>query len=180
MLEGQRVVVGVERGLVPLVGEALGELVRRMPLVLLAGIRVAAEVVVVMPALEVLVDLDHPVHFVTHVGPQDLGRDPGVVRDAHRLPDVVAEAGDDDLVVGAGTLRPRRGLQAMRQLVDGEPVGDLRERPQHAEHTLGDTVLVLERLFADHRPLLGRRLVHAAEARLWLCLLRLRHVAIVP
>ena len=58
VLERERVVVGVEGGLVPLVGEASGELVRRVPLVLGAGVGVAAEVVVVVPALEVLVHQD--------------------------------------------------------------------------------------------------------------------------
>ena len=37
------------------------------------------------------------------------------------------------------------------------------QRAQHAEHALGDPVLVLVGLLADHRPLLGGRLVHAGE-----------------
>ena len=59
VLERQGVVVGVERDLVPLVGELLGErelLGRSSPRYCLAGVRVAAEVLVVVPALEVLVD----------------------------------------------------------------------------------------------------------------------------
>ena len=50
---------------------------------------------------------------------------------------------EDHLLVGAGPLGERRGLQRVRELVDGEAVGDLGERPQHAEHALGDPVLVL-------------------------------------
>src|SRR5947209_7711275 len=52
----QRVVVGIEGLLIPLVGEPLGELELvggQRVAVLLAGVRVAAEVVVVVPALEV-------------------------------------------------------------------------------------------------------------------------------
>ena len=37
------------------------------------------------------------------------------------------------------------------------------QRPQQLEHALGDPVLVLDGLLADHRPLLGGRLVHAGE-----------------
>src|SRR5439155_3606741 len=61
VLQRQSVVVGVERGLVPLVRE----LFRQRPrlgaerlAVLLAGVGVAAEVLVVVPALEALVDAD--------------------------------------------------------------------------------------------------------------------------
>ena len=65
-----------------------------------------------MAALEVLVHLDDPVHLVAHVGPQDLGGDAGVVGHADRLADVVAERGDDELVVGAGPFGERGGLAA--------------------------------------------------------------------
>src|SRR5262245_35977134 len=85
MLEWQRVVVGVERGLVPLVGEALGELVRGVAPVLVPGVRIAAEVMVVVPALEVRVHLDHPVDVVAHVRLEHLGRDRGMVRHADGL-----------------------------------------------------------------------------------------------
>ena len=46
--------------------------------------------------------------------------------------------GDDHLVVGAGALGERRGLQRVRELVDREAVGDVGEAAQHAEHRLGD------------------------------------------
>ena len=45
VLERERVVLGVERELVPLVGEPLGERERRVAAVLLAGFGVATEVV---------------------------------------------------------------------------------------------------------------------------------------
>ena len=44
------------------------------------------------------------------------------------LADVVAERGDDHLVVGAGPLGQGGGLQAVGELVDGEPVGDVGQR----------------------------------------------------
>ena len=68
-----------------------------------------------------------------------------------------------DFVVGAGALGERRGLQAVRELVDGETVGDLRKRAEHAERTFGDSPLMLGRFLTDHRPLLGGRLVHSRE-----------------
>ena len=103
-----------------------------------------------------------------------------MVGHADRLADVVAEAGDHNLVVRAGALGTRRRLEAMGELVDGEAVGDVAERLEHAQHPVGDTTLVLERLGADDRPLVGGGLVHPAEAlrsRLRVCL---RHDAILP
>ena len=131
--------------------------------VLVARVRVGAEVLVVVAALEVLVHLDHPVHLVAHVRPQHLGGDPRVIRDADRLADVVTQRGDHELVVGAGALGEGGGLQRVRELVDGEAVGDAGQAPQQAEHRLGDAILVGERLLNDHAPLLGGRLVHAGE-----------------
>ena len=100
---------------------------------------------VVVPALEVLVRADHVVHVGAHVRLDDRGRDLGVVRHAHGLADVVQQRREHHLVVGAGPLGERRGLQRVRELVDREAVGDLGERPQHAEHAVGDAALVLGR-----------------------------------
>src|SRR5689334_1629994 len=58
VFERQRVVVGVERDLVPLVGELLGDRVPRLVAVLVARVRVGPEVRVVVAALEVLVGAD--------------------------------------------------------------------------------------------------------------------------
>ena len=99
--------------------------------VLLAGVRVAAEVVVVVRALEVLVDEDHLVDLGPHVGLEDGGGDLRVAGHADRLADVVAEAGDHDLVVGAVALGPGGRLQAVGELVGGEAVGDVAEGPEH-------------------------------------------------
>jgi len=121
VLERQRRVGGIEGGLVPVVDEALGERERGVGPVLLAQCRVFSEVPVVVLSLKILVHEDHEVDLVAHIGTEDLGGDRGVVRDAHRLADVVQERCDDDLRVGAGTLGARRGLQGVRELVDGEP-----------------------------------------------------------
>jgi len=51
----------------------------------------------------------------------------------------------------------------MHQLVDSEAVGDAGQPLQHGQDLVGHAALVLEGLGADHRPLLGRRLVHAPE-----------------
>src|SRR5438445_4019720 len=101
MLERLGVVVGVERELVPLVGEAGGEVEPGLAAVLLPGVGVAAEVLVVVTALEVLVGEDHRVDLLAHVRLQDLGADRRMVGHGDRLADVVAERGDDDLGVGA-------------------------------------------------------------------------------
>ena len=92
---------------------------------LLAGVGVAAEVVVVVRALEVLVHEDHLVDLGPHVGLEDRGGDLRVAGHADRLADVVAEARDDHLVVGAVALGARGGLQAVGELVGGEAVGDV-------------------------------------------------------
>ena len=76
---------------------------------------IAAEVVVVVPPLEVLVGADHPVDLLTHVGLEDLGGDGGVVGHGDGLADVVAKRCDDNLAVGA---RPRSARVAVcRQCV---------------------------------------------------------------
>ena len=116
--------VGVEGDLVPLVGELLGEREPRFAAVLLAGVGIATEVVVVVPPLEVLVRADHVVHLGAHVGRQDLGGDLRVVRDAHGLADVVAQRRDHHLVVGARAFGEGRRLEAVRELIDREAVGD--------------------------------------------------------
>ena len=73
------------------IGELLGELEEAVAAVLVARVGVGAEVVVVVPALEVLVVLDHPVDVVAHVGLDHLRGDGGMVGHAHRLADVVQQ-----------------------------------------------------------------------------------------
>src|SRR5829696_9955396 len=103
-LEGEGGVVGVERGLVPLVREPLGQRVGRVVPVAVPPGGVLAEVGVVMAALEVLVDEHHPGDLLAHVGGEEGGGDGGVVRLADGLADVVAQGGDHEVVVGAGAL----------------------------------------------------------------------------
>ena len=93
---------------------------------------------VVVAALEILVGKDHVVHVAADVRLDDRGRDLGVVRHADGLADVVQQRREHDLVVGAGALGARRGLQRVGELVDREPVGDLGQRAQHVERTIGD------------------------------------------
>ena len=157
-------VVGVEAGLVPFVGELLAQGEPRLAPVLLAGVGVPAEVVVVVPTLEVLVGADHVEDLVTHVGAQDLRRDAGVVGHRHVLADVVAQRGHHHLGVGAGLLGPGGGLQRVSELVDGEPVGDVAQRLEHGEDLGRHPGLALGGLGADLGPLLGAGLVHPAEA----------------
>ena len=86
VLERVGLAVRVERDLVPLVGELRGEVVARLALVLVAGVRVLAEVGVVVLALEVLVDPDHLVHVVAHVRTDHLGGDAGWLNTLITLP----------------------------------------------------------------------------------------------
>jgi len=62
-----------------------------------------------------------------------------------------------------GVLQENTRVDVERQLVDREPVGQLRQGLQHPQHPVGDPTLVLHRLLADHRPLLGGGLVHPRE-----------------
>src|SRR5438270_759554 len=150
-----------------LVGELGGQVIPGLTLVLIAGVRVAAEVVVVVPALEVLVVLDHEVDVFAHVRLEDFGGNGAMVGHRHDLADVVAQRRHHDLFVCARPLGARRRLQAVRQLIDGEPVDLVRQHPQEGEHGLALVLLALGRIDTDLAPLLGRGLVHAGE--------RLRH-----
>ena len=71
MLKRQCVVVWVKRFLIPFVGKLLGQFECRMADVLVPSIAVAAEVVVVVRPLEVLVHEDHLVDLGPHVGLED-------------------------------------------------------------------------------------------------------------
>ena len=116
-----------------------------------------------MPALEVLVGLDHAVGVLVDIGTQDLRGDPGVVHDGDGLADVVAQRRHHHLIGCPRFLGPGRRLQGVDELIDLEAVGDLFERGQHVEHTVGHTGLVFNRLDDDVLPLLGRRFVHTGE-----------------
>ena len=100
MLEWQRVGLGIERDLVPVVGKLRREIEPRLTLVARPGVGVAAEVLVIVAALEILVGANHVVHVLAHVGLDDRSRDLRMVRHAHRLADVVQQGGEHHLFVG--------------------------------------------------------------------------------
>ena len=104
-------------------------------------------------------------HVGAHVRPQHLRRDRTVVGHADRLADVVAQRRDHHLGVRAGPLGQGGRLQAVGELVGGEAVGDLTERPQQHQDPVGHSALVLRGLLADHGPLLGGGFVHTSEGR---------------
>ena len=133
VLEGLGLVGRVEGLLVPVIGEALGEFVPGLAAVLLAQVGVHAQVLVVVAALEVLMEDDHAVDLVAHVGLEDLGGDFRVIRHRDQFAHVVEEGGDDDLFVGAVTLGPRRGLQGVLHLINGEAVSDRAQALHHVE-----------------------------------------------
>jgi hypothetical protein len=155
VIQGQGAVVGVEGVLVEVVGELLAQREPRLAPVLVPRRGVAAEVVVVVPALEVLVGADHVVHLVPHVRAEDFSRDPGMVGDRHRLADVVAQRRHDHLVVHAGPLGSGGGLQGVDQLIDRKSADDLLQRGEQAKDSVGDQGLSLGALGADVGPLLG-------------------------
>ncbi len=148
-------VVGIEARLVPLVGEPLGQLVPRLVAVPVPHVRVHVEMCVVVTTLEVLMGQDGRGHLGPDVGPQDLCGDPRVVGHRHRLADVMTEGGDHQLVVGTGPLGPGRRLQAVGQLVHGEPVDHVGQGLQHGQDPVGHPALVADRFGADDRPLLA-------------------------
>ena len=118
-----------------------------------------------MPALEVLVDLDHPAHLLADVRAQDLRRDARVVGHADRLADVVAQRRRPR---PRRRRRPRSARVAVcRQWVSwstAKPSVMSREPAEHLEHRVGDPRLVVDGLDGDHPPLLGGGLVHPGEA----------------
>ena len=131
----------------------------------LPGVGVAAEVLVVVPALEVLVDPDHLVDLGPHVGPDHLGGDGRVVGHADGLAHVVQQRGEHHLVVGTGALGHGGRLEAVGELVGGEAVGDVGEGAQQLEQPFGDPPLVGRGLGPDLHPVLEGGLVHAGEGR---------------
>src|SRR5687767_7486478 len=82
-------VLGIEGGLVPLVGESFGSREPGLVHVPRAQRAAFAEVLVVMPPLKILMRLHDAIGRLGNVGLQDLGGDGGVVGDGDVLSDVV-------------------------------------------------------------------------------------------
>lgn len=166
MREGQRVVLGVERDLIPFIGEGRGEgelFGRERVAVLFASVRIGTEVVVVVLALKILVYPNHLVNIIANIRLDHLGGDRAVIGNGDGLPDIVHERGEDHLVIGPGPLGERRGLKAMCQLVGVESIGDLGEGFEEHQHAVGDTTLIDRVLRADVEPLLLGGLIHSGE-----------------
>ena len=137
VLERERVVGGVERGLVPLVGEARGELVRGMVLVLQPHHRVEPHAGVVVQPLEVLVDLHHPGRIGDTHGRIISAAIAGWLALLIVLPMSWHQRGDDHVDVGTGALGAGGRLQAVLELVDLEALHQPAHRAQQAEDPVG-------------------------------------------
>src|ERR1700722_6174706 len=163
VLERLGVVLRVEGLLVVLISEAFGEVVPRLATMLLAQVGIHTEVFVVVAALEVLMERDHAVDLVAHVGLQDLSRDFGMVGYGDQLADVVQQRGDDDLLIRAIALGSGGGLEGVLHLIDRKAVADIAQSLDHREDLAGDTGLRLDRALNDLGPLLTGRDVHARK-----------------
>ena len=111
VLEGGGGVVGIEGNLIPRIGEALGQLIPGLVAILIAYVRILANVLVVMPPLEVLMCANDPVQIFSNIRTENLCRDRPVVCDRDGLSHGVAQRGDDELRVRPRALRPRRRLE---------------------------------------------------------------------
>src|SRR5581483_1777364 len=98
MLKRQRVVSGVERSLIPLVGESAGQRVPGLCGVPAAGFRVHPHQRVIMPPLKILMRADDLVSFARDVRSEDFSRNRGVIGDRDHFADVVTERGDDQFL----------------------------------------------------------------------------------
>ena len=165
VLERQRVVGGVERGLVPLVGEALGE--RRTTRGRgtargRSGRRRSARSSAGPGSPGARESSSTPRRARRAAGSPPRSR--GWFGTLTALPMSWSSAADDQLVVGPGALGERRRLQRVRELVDREAVGDRRRgsaawrgptrRPGPGGRRSRVTITA---------PLLGGRLVHPGE-----------------
>src|ERR1700733_12955410 len=159
-----RGVVGIEAVLIPFISEALGVGEPGLVPVPVALVGVEPEVVVVVPPLKVLVGHDHCGDGRVHVGAEHLRRDSGMVGHRGGLTDVVAQGGDDPFVVRSRFLGPGGCLQAVGQLVDGEPVGHLSQGLEESQDAFGHSALIVHRFLTDDRPLLGGGDVHGWKA----------------
>ena len=106
---------------------------------------VHAEVVEEVVALEDGVLLHHPVVLLRHERAEDGGGDVGVVVGAERVADVVEQGADDVLLVLAGPMGRRRGLEGVREPVDGEAAEVAVEQAQVGEDPVGQTLAVARR-----------------------------------
>jgi hypothetical protein len=99
----------------------------------LAHQSVAAEMVHVVVRLEQAVLLYDPGHFRPHVGPENAGRNFGVVVRSEFIADVVYQCPEHELLVGARGFGASRHLQGMPEASDGvavEGAVELAERCQ--------------------------------------------------
>src|SRR5262249_12648123 len=107
----QGIVIGIERGLVPFIAELRGALEARMAAMLLAREAVAAKEVVVVVTLERLVIADPPIVQRADIGAQNFGGECSVIDGCEIIADIVEEAADHRLVIGAGPQGAGRRLQ---------------------------------------------------------------------
>src|SRR5262249_31607840 len=107
---------------------------------------VEPEVMEEVVSLEDAVVLDDPVVLPGHERLEDDGRELGVIEGGQGVADVVHERAGHILVVAAVAVRPRRGLQAVRQPVDRVATGIPGEQGQVTEHAVGQPLHEAERV----------------------------------
>jgi len=156
--------IGIEGGRVPFVDQFLGEGEPTLVPEALAPLRILAEMLEIIAALEFLVPVDGMIDVVRDIGLQHLGGDRAVIGDREQLAQIVAERGDHLLVGGAGAARQSARHQAVGKLAGGKADLD-RVEPRQALHDLPRRRrnLMLAMFGGDMGPLARGALFHVGE-----------------
>jgi len=162
-LERHGVVVGVERGLVPLLAEIGRALEHRMSAIKVARVPVLTVMVPEEVSLEDRVVLHQPVIVLGDVRPQDGSGELCVVVRRQRVADIVQQGDHHGFVVGAVALGARRALQRVLEPVDLVAKRIAAELVQKAENLVCQTDLVLLPVLVEKLVVLVRALIHADE-----------------
>ena len=135
-----------------------------MSAVALARVRILADLVEVVVALEQAVLQHEPVRVLRHVRTQHGGAELRVVLRGEVVADVVQESGHHELLALARTQRPGRRLQRVLVAVDPIPRQTARELLEVRKHAVAGLRDVGLAEGVEERVVLDRPRVHPGEA----------------
>ena len=104
-----------------------------------------------------------PVIALGHEGLEDRRRQVGVVEAGERVPDVVEQRAHHVLLVPPVPMRPRRGLQRVREPVDRIPARVAGEELEVGQHPIRQSLHEREAVRRDDLIVLGRGVGHPRE-----------------